>query len=198
MPESKSPKSKPLKEENASLKRKSRSASPAPPEESHKRTKLEDSPGRTVAQTETAASVEKELSKNGADKRRESRDEPSVARRDSRLSPVERRTSVNRREPSPPRRGGVSQEDKKRGRRLFGGLLGTLSQTTTGPNSQQKRRLEIERRQQEKAQMQKIEDDKRRTEKLSKLSKVRKAEQVKLDEQVVSDTAHETCWEALS
>lgn len=46
--------------------------------------------------------------------------------------------------------------------------------------------------------MQKIEDDKRRTEKLSKLSKVRKAEQVKLDEQVVSDTAHETCWEALS
>lgn len=75
-------------------------------------------------------------------------------------------------------------EEKKRGKRLFGGLLSTLSQTTT--NSQQKRRQEIEKRQQEKATKQKIEDDKRRTERLAKLDTIRKIEQVRFDEQVVS------------
>lgn len=75
-------------------------------------------------------------------------------------------------------------EEKKRGKRLFGGLLSTLSQTTT--NSQQKRRQEIEKRQQEKATKQKIEDDKRRTERLAKLDRIRKIEQVRFDEQVVS------------
>lgn len=82
------------------------------------------------------------------------------------------------------RRESYSQEEKKRGRRLFGGLLSTLSQTTA--NSQQKRRLEIEKKQQEKAVKQKTEDDKRRMEKLAKLDKVRKIEQVRFDEQVVS------------
>lgn len=82
------------------------------------------------------------------------------------------------------RRESYSQEEKKRGRRLFGGLLSTLSQTTA--NSQQKRRLEIEKKQQEKAFKQKTEDDKRRTEKLAKLDKVRRIEQVRFDEQVVS------------
>ncbi|CAN8096774.1 unnamed protein product [Discula destructiva] len=75
------------------------------------------------------------------------------------------------------------EEEKKRGQRLFGGLLSTLSQTTT--NSQQKRRQEIEKRQQEKAAKQKIEDDLRRNERLAKLDKVRKMEQVRFDEQVM-------------
>jgi hypothetical protein len=82
------------------------------------------------------------------------------------------------------RRESFTQEDKKRGRRLFGGLLNTLSQTTS--NSQQKRRLEIEKRQQEKATQQAREDDKRRSEKLAKLERIRKIEQVRFDEQVVS------------
>lgn len=75
-------------------------------------------------------------------------------------------------------------EEKKRGKRLFGGLLSTLSQTTT--NSQQKRRQEIEKKQQEKAAKQKIEDDKHRAERLAKLDRIRKIEQVRFDEQVVS------------
>lgn len=75
-------------------------------------------------------------------------------------------------------------EEKKRGKRLFGGLLSTLSQTTT--NSQQKRRQEIEKKQQEKAAKQKTEDDKRRAERLAKLDRTRKIEQVRFDEQVVS------------
>lgn len=87
-------------------------------------------------------------------------------------------------EPGRDRRATAIQEEKKRGKRLFGGLLSTLSQTTS--SSQQKRRQEIERRQQAKAHQQRAEDDKHREEKLAKLKVVRKAEQLKFDEQVVS------------
>lgn len=87
------------------------------------------------------------------------------------------------------RRKSSVQEEKKRGQRLFGGLLSTLSQTT--PNGQQKRRLEIEKRQQEKAKQQKLEDEVRRAEKLAKLKAIRKEEQVKFDEETVSEELHE-------
>lgn len=76
-----------------------------------------------------------------------------------------------------------SQEEKKRGKRLFGGLLNTLSQTTS--SSHQKKRLEIERRQHAKAQQQRVEDDKRRTEKLERVRRARMIGQIKFDEQVV-------------
>lgn len=117
---------------------------------------------------------------------------PSGARRasdarfpaDRRDSESGRRTSSFATEKEHDRRESFSQEEKKRGRRLFGGLLSTLSQTTT--NSQQKKRLEIEKRQQEKAAQQTREDDKRRSEKLAVLERVRKIEQVRFDEQVVS------------
>jgi hypothetical protein len=66
---------------------------------------------------------------------------------------------------------------------LFGGLLSTLSQTST--SSQQKKRLEVERRQHERAQQRRIEVDKSKAERLAKLTHQRKIEQVKLDEQVV-------------
>ncbi|KAK8034840.1 hypothetical protein PG993_009835 [Apiospora rasikravindrae] len=74
-------------------------------------------------------------------------------------------------------------EEKKRGKRLFGGLLNTLSQTTT--NSQQKRRQEIERRQQEKATQQRAEDSKHREAKLAKVREVRRREQINFEEQVM-------------
>ncbi|OIW33612.1 hypothetical protein CONLIGDRAFT_628522 [Coniochaeta ligniaria NRRL 30616] len=77
----------------------------------------------------------------------------------------------------------ISEQEKKRGQRLFGGLLSTLSQKPA--NSAQKKRQEVERRQQERAQQQRAEDDKRRVEKLAKLNHVRKIEQVKFDEQVM-------------
>lgn len=75
-------------------------------------------------------------------------------------------------------------EERRRGQRLFGGLLSTLSQST--PNGQQKRRLEIEKRQAEKAQQQKHDDEMRRAEKLASLKKARRAEQIKFDEESVS------------
>ncbi len=82
------------------------------------------------------------------------------------------------------RRQSASQEERNRGRRLYGSLLNTLSQTTT--NSHQKRRQEIERRQQAKVTQQRAEDDKHSQEKLARLNIARKVEQVKFDEQVVS------------
>ncbi|KAK6834204.1 hypothetical protein PG987_008898 [Apiospora arundinis] len=86
------------------------------------------------------------------------------------ISPAERRLSA-------------SMEEKKRGKRLFGGLMNTLSQTTT--NSQQRRRQEIERRQQEKATQQRAADTKHRDVKLGKIREVRQREQIKFEEQVM-------------
>ncbi|KAF4957523.1 hypothetical protein FSARC_11254 [Fusarium sarcochroum] len=77
----------------------------------------------------------------------------------------------------------ATQEEKKRGKRLFGGLLSTLSQTAG--NTQQKRRLEIERRQQERLQKQRVEDDKLREEKRARVTAVRKGEQIGFDEEVM-------------
>jgi hypothetical protein len=87
------------------------------------------------------------------------------------------------RDPNQERRKSSVVEERKRGQRLFGGLLSTLSQST--PNGQQKRRLEIEKRQQEKAKQQKAADEVRRAEKLANLKAVRKAEQIKFDEESV-------------
>ncbi|KDN65537.1 hypothetical protein CSUB01_01099 [Colletotrichum sublineola] len=71
-------------------------------------------------------------------------------------------------------------EEKKRGKRLFGGLLSTLSQTNSG--SQHKKRREIEQRQHERAQKQRAEDEKRRTERLARITEARWQEQIKFDE----------------
>jgi len=66
---------------------------------------------------------------------------------------------------------------------LFGGLLSTLSQTT--PNSQNKRRQEIERKQLEREKLRRTGDEERRKERLAKLNVIRKAEQGKWEEQAV-------------
>lgn len=98
-----------------------------------------------------------------------------------------RRPSIDDRRPShdePVRRPSATLEDKKRGKRLFGGLLSTLSQTNT--NSQQKRRQEIEKRQQERLQKQRVEDDQKREEKLAQLKEIRMAEQMEFERKVVS------------
>ncbi|KAI0104196.1 pinin/SDK/memA/ protein conserved region-domain-containing protein [Nemania sp. FL0031] len=75
------------------------------------------------------------------------------------------------------------QEEKKRGRRLLGGLMNTLSQASAG--SQHRKRQDIERRQQAKSTQQRVEEDRLRMQRLSKLESVRKFEQLKFDEQVM-------------
>lgn len=77
----------------------------------------------------------------------------------------------------------VSQEEKRRGMRLFGGLLGTLSQRQTNP--QQQKRLEIEKRQQERLKQQRVEEQKALEEKKAKLEEARIRESIKWEERVV-------------
>lgn len=87
------------------------------------------------------------------------------------------------REVGPDRREILRQEEKKRGRRLLGGLMSTLSQANAG--SQNRKRQDIERRQQTKPTQQRAEDDRVRLQKLAKLEAVRKVEQLKFEERVV-------------
>jgi hypothetical protein len=89
------------------------------------------------------------------------------------------------RPPQDSRRKSATQEEKTRGRRLFGGLLNTLNKTHAQPSAQQRRRQEIEQRQQERLQKQKAEDEKQRAEKLSNLREIRMAEQIVFEEKVV-------------
>lgn len=96
---------------------------------------------------------------------------------DSRPRDEDPRASTARRAPL------SRDEEKKRGKRLFGGLLSTLSQTNS--SSQHKKRREIEQRQQEKAQKQRAEDEKRRTEKLARITAARWKEQIWFDEKVM-------------
>lgn len=87
----------------------------------------------------------------------------------------------------------ATQEEKKRGKRLFGGLLSTLSQTSGG--SIQKKRMEIERRQQERMRKQSVEDSKLREEKRAKAMQARKGDQNVFDEEVVSwPKSHGMLW----
>ncbi|OAA67433.1 pinin/SDK/memA domain protein [Cordyceps fumosorosea ARSEF 2679] len=106
-------------------------------------------------------------------------DDQDRARRPSR-SPERDHMAIEA--PAPERRT-PTQEDKKRGKRLFGGLLSTLNQ---GPsNAQQKRRQEIEKRQQERMHKQASEDGQRRAERLAQLRAVRVREQIIFDEEVM-------------
>ena len=82
------------------------------------------------------------------------------------------------------RRKSSVQEERKRSRRLFGGILSALSQTA--PTGQQKRRQEIEKRQAEKARQQKVDDEDQKAEKLARLKATRKAEQIKYNRESVS------------
>ncbi|SZF06045.1 unnamed protein product [Blumeria hordei] len=84
---------------------------------------------------------------------------------------------VNDSKPSEARRQSRVVEEKKRGQRLFGGLLSTLSQSS--PNGQQRRRLEIEKRQLERAKIRKVQDNVNKVERIAKLNAARIKEQSK-------------------
>lgn len=101
-------------------------------------------------------------------------------------SPAERKQSspdgAERKPERRPGRGG-REEERKRGQRLFGALLGTLSQSST--SAAQKRRADIERRQQDKLKLQDEEygelKKKRREERIA----IRKKEQRLYEEESV-------------
>ncbi|KAL2181628.1 pinin/SDK/memA/ protein conserved region-domain-containing protein [Thermothelomyces heterothallicus CBS 202.75] len=160
-----------------------------------KRARLEDG-GAMVSRSDEVDNEVKEVSNKPASSRgaqddaraRESPRETHGTSPDAepRRSPEAQRPSAAS---GPPTRRNISLEEKRRGQRLFGGLVNTLSRTTSA--TQQQRRLEIERRQHEKAQQRRAEDEKRRIEKLERLKKTREIEQVKLDERAMK-ARHET------
>lgn len=125
-------------------------------------------------------------------KRRQASTSPQPSKR-QRVSPDGARSpSATQESPKPidkrdalkPDRKNSLQEERKRGQRLFGGLLSTLSQSSAG--TQQKRRQDIEKKQQEKAQRQKLEDEGRRHEKLQILKALRTQDMVGFEEESVS------------
>lgn len=92
----------------------------------------------------------------------------------STASPYRRKSSIT---------GSGAAEERKRGQRLFGALLGTLSQSST--TTAQRRRADIEKKQLGKLQQrdENLEEEKRR--KREKLDAIRRKEQKVWDEQSV-------------
>ncbi len=85
---------------------------------------------------------------------------------------------------SPPRRKSslfTGAEEKKRGQRLFGGLLGTLSQTSIKPNH--RKRDEIEKRQQDRLRRDVEEHEEETKRKKEELDRTHRAEQKIWDRQ---------------
>ena len=82
-------------------------------------------------------------------------------------------------------------EERKRGQRLFGALLGTLSQSSS--STAQKRRADIEKRQQAKLKLQAEEYDEKKKQQLEALMVVRRREQKKYNKQSVSISTYRLC-----
>ncbi|KAE8371366.1 pinin/SDK/memA/ protein conserved region-domain-containing protein [Aspergillus bertholletiae] len=105
-------------------------------------------------------------------------------------SPTERKQSspdgAERKPERRPGRGG-REEERKRGQRLFGALLGTLSQSSN--SAAQKRRADIERRQQDKLKLQDEEYDELKKKRREERIVIRKKEQ-KLYEEESMRTRH--------
>ena len=117
-------------------------------------------------------------SNNDAKRRRVSHDEGQLKQESGSTPPGIANTRSGRPE------GGQAAEDRKRGRRLFGALLGTLSQSSSSSTAQ-KRRSDIEKKQQAKLKQQIEEADEEKKEKLGALMKVRRKEQRIYDKQSV-------------
>ncbi|KAL8704642.1 MAG: hypothetical protein Q9201_002228 [Fulgogasparrea decipioides] len=95
-----------------------------------------------------------------------------------RIDPTQSSTASDR---ASDRRKSGQMEERKRGQRLFGALLGTLSQSSS--STAQKRRTEIEKKQQAKLRVQAEERDEQKKQRLESLMAVRRKEQKKYDKQ---------------
>ncbi|CAH0049248.1 unnamed protein product [Clonostachys solani] len=88
----------------------------------------------------------------------------------------------------------ASLEEKKRGKRLFGGLLNTLSQPNN--SSHQKRRQEIEKRQQERLEKQKVEDDQKNEKRFAHLREIRMGRQLEFEKEVMRQKHSRLLWQS--
>lgn len=81
------------------------------------------------------------------------------------------------------RRASGQLEERKRGKRLFGALLGTLAQSSS--STAQKRRVDIEKKQREKLKLQAEEYDEQKRSQLDAMMEVKRQEQKKYNQQSV-------------
>ena len=79
-------------------------------------------------------------------------------------------------------------EERKRGQRLFGALLGTLSQSSS--STAEKRRADIENKQRTKLKLQTEEEDEKRKARMEALINARREEQKGFDHQSVGPMHH--------
>jgi hypothetical protein len=96
---------------------------------------------------------------------------PQTQRRRSSPQPAAPDASPERK-PTRPR--GGREEDRKRGQRLFGGLLGTLSQSSS--SAAQRRRADIERKQQDKLKSQDLQYDELKKQRKEQREAIRRKE----------------------
>ena len=89
-------------------------------------------------------------------------------------------------QPRARQKAGRAVEERNRGKRLFGALLGTLAQSSS--STAQKRRASIEKKQRDKLRQQAEEDDENRVQRLEKLKQSRLKEQWKWNRQSVCHT----------
>ena len=85
----------------------------------------------------------------------------------------------------PGKEANVQVEERKRGKRLFGALLGTLAQSSS--STAQRRRVDIEQKQQAKLKLQDEEYDEKKKLRLDALMEIRRREQKRYDKQSVGD-----------
>ena len=112
------------------------------------------------------------VSDSGSKRLRLSQDGSSNRRGSTAMSPPH---SAREDRLSERRKSGHGQEDRKRGQRLFGALLGTLSQSSS--STANKRRADIEKKQQAKLRLQTEEETEKKKAKLEELMAVRRREQ---------------------
>ena len=140
-------------------------------------------PSEIVAQPEPPSLKRRQSSieSNSAKRPRLSTSERWAQERDSRSPPPPQdgHSSDNRRRSSV--RGGGAVEERKRGQRLFGAILGTLAQTS--PSAGQRRRAEIEKKQQVKLLQKDEEGEVHKRQRRNELLAVRRREQRVWDEE---------------
>ncbi|KAF2834400.1 putative nuclear protein SDK3 [Patellaria atrata CBS 101060] len=132
------------------------------------------------------ADPQESISPTPTGKRRQSSSAPDTQNKRPRVKVERENDTLQEAKPTPAelralKRKNGEIEERKRGQRLFGALLGTLSQSSS--SAAQRRRADIEKKQQEKLKQQAEEHDESKRRKLDDLMAVRRREQKKFDEQ---------------
>lgn len=138
------------------------------------------SPSRAASPANGTKRRHSSVSEQGGKRPRLSTEESNGYRRESITSSTAPERKAERRRSGQTE---VNAVERKRGQRLFGAMLGALSQRS--PTTAQKRRADIEKKQQDKLKQQAEEFNQMKRERREKLLAMRREEQKKFDEESV-------------